>query len=247
MAPLDSPPKISWPTLRSRLQRDWKPGEHWTLLGPTGAGKTHAMLALLSMCRYTLIIATKRKDPLIGELAGRQLVARDLRKDVLWLDDGTPMEKRVIYWPRPPEKMSAQQRMAYQAKAIRAALDWADRTGGWAIGIDELMWLSRNLKLERDLESGYFQARTQGVSIIGAAQRPRQVPLLALNQSTYLLLWQTSDKQDLERLRELSAGFPRGFVEQAVQKLDWDGHEALFVDARRRQMARVVMPAQVPM
>ena len=165
----------------------------------------------------------------------------------MWAGD-RPMDLhcRVIFWPRPPEKMSARQRMAWQSSQIKTALDWADRTGGWAVVIDELMWLSRNLALERELESMYFQARTQGVSMIGCAQRPRQVPLLALNQSTYLLLWNTSDKQDLERLRELSAGFPRGFIETSVQQLNWDAHEALFIDARKRETARVIMPAKVP-
>ena len=247
MAPLAQPPRIAWPELRARLIRDWKPGEHWTCIGPTGSGKTHAALTIASLSKYTLIIATKRRDPLLEGLRG-QLVATDLSKDVMW-HGNTPIEvhRRVIYWPKAPEKSTAQQRTALQAKAIRKALDWADRTGGWTLVIDELMWVSRNLGLERELESLYFQARTQGVSVIGAAQRPRQVPLLALNQSSYLLMWHSADKQDLERLRELSAGFPRGFIDQCVQHLDYHRHEALFIDARRREVARVIMPAEVPM
>lgn len=248
MAPLRQPPRISWPELRALLRRQWKPGEHWTLLGPTGSGKTHAAQTLASLCRYTLTIATKRKDPLLDELARRQKVIADPSRDILWAGNHPlPEHSRVIFWPKyDVAKMSATQREARQAAEIRKALDWADRTGGWAIVIDELMWLTRNLGLERELNSLYFQARTQGVSMIGAAQRPRQVPLLALNQSTYLLLWNTSDKQDLERLRELSAGFPRGFIESAVQGLNWHAHEALFIDARTRSAARVVMPAKVP-
>ena len=157
-----------------------------------------------------------------------------------------PEHQRVIFWPRANEKVSAKARVALQAKAIREALDWADRTGGWALVIDELMWVSRNLGLERELESLYFQARTQGVSVIGAAQRPRQVPLLALNQSSYLLLWQSGDKQDIERLRELSAGFPRHMIEGCVRQLSVPRHEALFVDAVRQELAIVVMPPKVP-
>jgi len=215
MAALKTPPRIAWPELRARLLREWKPGEHWTLLGPTGRGKTHAALTLASLCKHTLIIATKRQDPLLQELSGRQLVAKDLSKDVVWAGKTPlPQHRRVIFWPRHSEKLNAQQRIVWQTKHIRNALDWADRTGGWAVIIDELMWLSRNLKLQAELESLYFQARTQGVSVIGAAQRPRQVPLLALNQSSYLLMWQTGDTQDIERLRELSAGFPRKLIEQ---------------------------------
>lgn len=248
MDPLTTPPRITWPELRALLVREWKPGEHWTLLGPTGSGKTHAAQVLASLCRYTLTIATKRQDPLLSEMAKHQLVSRDLSKDVMWTHENRPMEqhRRVIFWPRYGEKVTAAQRAKLQAAEIRKALDWADRTGGWAVVIDELMWVANNLRLQSELESLYFQARTQGVSVIGAAQRPRQVPLLALNQSTYLMLWQTSDKQDLERLRELSAGFPGKFIDNAVQHLNWDAHEALFINAKRREVARVVMPAKVP-
>jgi hypothetical protein len=166
----------------------------------------------------------------------------------MWHDNKPfDMHRRVIFWPKPSEKLSAKQRVAFQSVEIRKALDWADRTGGWALVIDELMWVSRNLSLERELESLYFQARTQGVSVIGAAQRPRQVPLLALNQSAYLLMWQTGDTQDIERLRELSAGFPRKLIQQCVETLSVPKHEALFIDAKRMELARVVMPAKVPM
>ena len=193
-----------------------------------------------------LVIATKRKDPLVAELARRHKVVTDLKRDVLWTENGHPLNPNLVFWPRAPEKMSATERDAYQAREVRKALDWADRTGNWCVVIDELMWFSKNLRLERELESLYFQARTQGVSVIGCAQRPRQVPLLALNQSTYLLIWQTSDKQDVERLRELSAGFPRELIESSVKQLSRSEHEALFVDAKRQELARVIMPAQVP-
>lgn len=239
---------MPWETLRRRLAAEWKPGEHWTLLGPTGTGKTHAALTLASLSAYTLVIVTKRQDPLMRELLGRgdYRLVRDLREDVIWTESGEPLYPRLIFWPQAPEKASARQRVAIQAAEIRKALDWADRTGGWTVLIDELMWAANNLKLERELESLYFQARTQGVSVIGAAQRPRQVPLLALNQSTYLLIWQTSDSQDIERLRELSAGFPRHLIERSVMTLSRSEHEALFVDAARQELARVVMPATIP-
>lgn len=246
MAPLSRPPEIAWADLAAKLREEWQPGEHWTLLGPTGTGKTHAALTLASMCRYVLVVATKRQDPLIDELRASHKLVRDLKSEVLWTQTGEPLHRKLVFWPHAPAKATAQERVVWQAREIRKALDWADRTGGWCVVIDELMWASRNLGLEKELESLYFQARTQGVSVIGAAQRPRQVPLLALNQSTYLLIWQTSDKQDIERLRELSAGFPPKLIDEAVRTLNRQRHEALFVDARRQELARVIMPHRVP-
>lgn len=236
---------MAWVELEAKLKREWLPGEHVTLVGPTGAGKTHMMLTLARLCRYVLVIATKRRDPLVTKLRETHKLTANLSRDVIWSYDGQPIDRRLLFWPRAPEKASAKQRHDMQAEAIRGALDWADKTGGWAVLVDELMWAAKQLRLQEELEAVWFQGRTQGVSMIAAAQRPRHVPLLAFSQATYVILWQTSDSQDIERLREISSGFPRQMMEQAVASLDWESHEALFIDTRRKELARVVAPASI--
>lgn len=233
---------VSWESLKAKLIAEWTPGEHVTLIGPTGSGKTHMGLALAELCKYVLIIATKRRDPLLESLAHRHLVTTDMG-DILWTENGIPVNRRVMYWPQFPQNITSTERLKRQATMIRYALDWAEKTGNWAILLDELMWVSRNLRLERELEAIWFQGRTQGVSLIGAAQRPTHVPRLAYSQATYFFIWQTADKNDLERLRDISAGFPRGMIEESVIHLDWDAHECLFIDTKRREIARVIGPA----
>jgi energy-coupling factor transporter ATP-binding protein EcfA2 len=227
------------------MRVEWSPGEHITLIGPSGSGKTHAALHLASLRDHSLVIATKRRDPLMEQLGGTHLVTQDLEADVLWTPDDKPLDPRLLYWPRFPEKMGTAERQAKQAAMIRKALDWADRTGGWAIVLDELIWLTMTLRLEREISSAYFQGRTQGVSMIACAQRPSHVPLLAFSQASYLFLWQSSDKRDVERLREISAGIPKELIEDGVRQLDWDSHECLFVDTKRRELTRVVFPATI--
>jgi hypothetical protein len=197
------------------------------------------------MCKHSLIIATKRNDPLLKQMEGTHLVTQDLTRDVLWTSDGRPLHRRVVFWPRFPEKTDTRARLIAQAAMIRKALDWADRTGGWCILVDELMWTTRNLRLEREIEAVYFQGRTQGTSLLGCAQRPSHVPLLAFSQATYLFLWQSSDKRDLERLREVGAGFPKGMMDEAIRQLDYTKHEVLFVNTKTREMARTVAPARI--
>jgi hypothetical protein len=77
---------------------------------------------------------------------------------------------------------------------------------------------------------------------MACAQRPSYIPRLAFSQATYIFLWQTGDKGDLERLRDIASGIPRGMIEENVMQLDWNAHECLFIDTRTKGLARVVFP-----
>lgn len=239
-------PRVPWPVLRSRLASSWHAGEHVTLIGPTRSGKTHMALELAELCPYVLVLATKRQDPLVSDLAGRGYhVTADL-EELVWTAEHPrrPIQRSVVYWPQFGGKLDSPARLKLQAAAMREALDWADRTGGWCVVVDETMWMARNLRLERELESLWFQGRTQGVSVIACAQRPAHIPRLAFSSADYLFLWQTGDAGDLERLRDISAGFPKGMIEANVSALDFRAHEALFIDPRGKELARVIAPAR---
>lgn len=244
MAPLSRPPRITWQQLASRMQRQWQPGEHVTVIGPTGSGKSHLALELADLCRYVLVIATKRDDPLLDDLGSKGYYATADLADIVWTErDGPiPPHRKVVYWQRLEGAKTATERQRRQAVLVQRALDYAERTRGWAVVLDELMWATRNLRLDRELDSLWFGARTQGVSVIACSQRPTQVPLLALSSASYLFLFRTQDDRDLERLREASTGFPRRLLADQVARLDWHEHECLFVDTRRMQLARVVAP-----
>lgn len=232
---------MSWGKLESKLAREWKPGEHVTLIGPAGSGKTHMALTLAELCRYVLVLATKRQDPLVESLSRDGYYVTGRLRDIAYAED-QPVQSRVVFWPRQSDRLTMPQRLHVQAGQIREAIDFADKRGKWAIVIDETMWLVRNLRLERELEGLWFQGRTQGVSVIANSQRPAWVPRLAYSQATYLFIWQSSDKSDLEALRDIGAGFPREVIEENVRTLSWEDHEALFVDCKRRELARVVAP-----
>ena len=56
--------------MEGHLERNFIRGQHVTLIGKTGSGKTHMALALAEIRPYVIIAATKRRDPLLQE-AGR--------------------------------------------------------------------------------------------------------------------------------------------------------------------------------
>ena len=90
----------------------------------------------------------------------------------------------------------------------------------------------------------WFQGRTSGLSVICLAQRPAHLPRLAYSSADYLFLAQTSDGRDVDNLREISAGIPKEIIEGALRQLDYNRHEFLFVDAHRKELARVIAPAR---
>jgi hypothetical protein len=237
-------PFVPWERVQARLERDFKPGAHVTAIGPNGAGKTFALLSIAdTVDTWTIVLAAKRRDPLLESLIGSGYVPITDVREITWADD-YPIHRRYLYWPKAGQKATARERLAFQAPKMAQALDFVDRTENWLVLCDELHWLTKNLHLEPEVSAAYFQGRTQGVSILGAAQRPTHVPLYAFSQASYLLRFQTADERDLDRLAEISAGFSRDLIGRAVLGLDWHAHELLFVDVRRRQLARTIAPAR---
>ena len=247
MAAVARPPQVSWASLRSKLAAEWAPGEHVTVVGPTGSGKTHIAVSLAELCRYVLVLAAKRQDPLVSDLAKHgYFITRDLN-DIKWTQNekGGPVEPvrpKVVYWPPSPEKLKPRELIAAHGAAFGNALDWADKSGKWCLIVDETMYLAEHLRLMKELDHLWFQGRTQKVSVIACAQRPSRVPRLAFSSASYLFLAQTNDVGDLERLRDIAAGFPKGMIDEAVMSLDYDAHEFLFVSVRDKGLARVIAP-----
>jgi energy-coupling factor transporter ATP-binding protein EcfA2 len=247
MAPVARPPKVSWESLRSKLAREWQPGEHITVVGPTGSGKTHIAVSLAELCKYVLVLAAKRQDPLVQDLEKHGYKITRSLDEVLWTQtkDGRPAEPihpKLVYWPGSPEKLNPKQLITVHNRQFGDALDWADKSGRWCLVVDETMYLADHLRLSKELDHLWFQGRTQKVSVVACAQRPSRVPRLAFSSATYLFLAQTNDSGDLERLREIAAGFPKGMIDEAVQSLDYDAHEFLFIDTRGKGLARVIAP-----
>lgn len=235
-----SVPFVGWSQLERHLAHTWLPGQHVTLIGKAGSGKTHISTALLDMRTYSLILATKRRDPLLSNVAHGYKVVESMQ-EIPVTENGVPVYRRVIVWPGRAITQESQ-RLQVQAAAIRDALSTAERQGNWTVLSDETMWLYDRLRLKAELDSIWYQARSSGISFVANAQRPTRVPRLMISQASHLFLSYVSDRRDLEPLREIAGAVPPEIIEQVLPTLDWERHEFLYVGADTGYIARTIAP-----
>ena len=236
---------VGWERIQALLTREWLPGEHVTVIGRTGSGKTHLALALADLRPQVLLLAVKRSDPLVSELAGKGWKVTGDLGDAVRTHEGRPVHPRLVYWPPQAraEFHDAQARNAALAPPMRRALAFAQNTRNWTLVVDETMHLADKLRLVHDLDELWFQGRTQKVSVVALAQRPARIPRLAISQASYLFIGIAQDKDDRDRLRDVPAAIPRELIEEGIAGLDTERHEFLFIDTKRGGLARTIAPA----
>jgi len=231
---------VGWSKLEQQLDRTWKPGQHVTLIGKTGSGKTHLALALADLRPYTIIAATKRRDPLIQSAGASYKVVASM-KEIPRTENGRPVFRKVIVWPGMTEA-NEKIRHAMQADSLRDTFATAERQGHWTVLLDETMWAYDMLGLKRELDSVWYQGRSSGVSLVASAQRPTRVPRLMISSASHLFLSYVSDKRDLEPLRDIGGVVPREVIESTLPTLDWERHEFLYIGADTGEIARTIAP-----
>lgn len=215
-----TPERVTWRTAVHRM--DWRQGEHITLIGPTGRGKTELLIKLIEDHPWVVFLGTKQTDAtqsrLVQELHYREISSpHELNMEV---------SRKFLFRP-PFPKASAEQLKASHRNAFRQLIMRAYRQEGWTIAVDELRYICRFLGLSDEMELIYLQGRSQGSSVTGGTQRPRFVPLEAYDQATHLFFWKDPDRSNLERVGE-AAGLPRQLVLQVVPTLGH--HDAFYVN-----------------
>lgn len=221
------PPYVRWDQFQLRLRL--KQGEHITLVGTTGSGKTVLARELLSRRDYVVVLGTKNND---RELYGPfEELGYELTDDF----DPTPDqdESRIIFRPRlrsPDDKGLAAQRQAFEGALF---LVW--EAGGWTIYADEIWYLTHRLKLATIFETLWTAGRSDDITVVGATQLPVDIPLLAFDQATHLFLFRNTDRYRINRMAEF-AGSDIELVRHIIPRLP--RHEFLYIDTRTGTMAR---------
>jgi hypothetical protein len=221
---------------------NWSQGEHFTLIGPTGSNKTTtAVEHLLPRRDFVMALVTKRKDPVIWQLADQ---GYDVFRD--WKDVPAEVSPRIVLAPR----TKGVEDLGHQRDVFRRALASAFRQGGWTVYLDETRYVTDFLGLARDVELLWHQGRSEGATVVAAAQRPSHLPLLAYSQATHLAFWRNSDLRDLRRVGEIG-GQDRDLVAGHVGALQWDAigdgrvrAELLHVNTRDGTAVRTLPPVR---
>lgn len=215
--------QLPWEQFASRWGKIFRQGQHVTLIGPTGVGKTTLSIRLVEPRSYVVAFGTKPQDDTLAKL---------LKQDWLRIEKWPPPsgKKRVILWPKikDPDAIESTQRNIFNA-----ALNGIYQQKSWCVWMDELYWMTVNLRLRRKIQTYYTHARSLHISIVGTTQRPAWVPLEAYSQAGHLIIWRTGYEADLKKIGSMN-GVDAKVITGILQQLDY--REFLHVDLIRQSL-----------
>lgn len=219
----------------SRFWDPW-PGEHVTIVAPTGWGKTHLALQLL------LPECTPQAPGVVLQMKARDSTVAAFRKGAGF--------KIIRDWPPPPYPRPAGWVLAPRVKfdpdidqplqydVFRRAMVGAMKRGkGIKVFADESADL-QDIGLGKVMNHFLRQARSLQAGFWSATQRPYNAPMLSYGQATHLFIGNDSDKNSRKRLAEIG-GFADTKMIEAVS-LELPQHHFLYIRKPRGKTGAVM-------
>ncbi len=221
------------------LERRWRyrKGEHVTVVGPTGCGK--------SVLCYQLIEATARPSlPVVS------LVKKPRDKVITGWAKKLGL-RRVRHWPPPPvwpwqaqkpvgwvvwpktNFTDVQLDRAHKSAVFRRALMDSYRRGDRIVYVDDTYGISEILKLDNELIELWTELRSMDGGLWTSFQKPTHVPTWAYGQASHLFLFNDPDRRTRDRFAEIG-GVDPDLVRDTVLALD--EHQVLYIRRAGRRM-----------
>lgn len=189
-----------WLQFIQSFTRNWRQGEHVTIIGATGSGKSLLAMELVKRRKFYILFLTKGRDKTLDHF----IRENDVEVIEKWPHSG--FDDKIALWPRFKDISSFQTQHTVFRQAINGyikngrKIDGVYAEGGWTILVDEVMYFIDELSLKDELRMLWTQGRSNDLSLVASSQRPREVPQLMLNQWSHLFVFQTSDKYEIDRL-----------------------------------------------
>lgn len=222
----------------------WAPGEHLSVIAPTGAGKTTLVGGLLDLRRYVLALDPKGGDSTLTGLGYDRLTKWPKEKELsatVAKNDEDGKVSRFLVGPA----IKHRDDVPKLREVTRQALVGAFNMGGWTVYADELQIMTdpRMMNLRRECDEILIAARDKGLSFVSSYQAPSWVTPHAAKMSTWVAVSYTRDTDVVNRLAEV-LGRPKAEIRGALSALDpfsW-----LFVGRNPREPYRVTIPDFLP-
>lgn len=224
------PPARPWSQVYDYLARNWRIGEHMTLVGTTGSGKTTFAREALMLRDWVVVLATKARD--------KELFDQFRKHGYVVKSSWSPFDtqhSRVIFAPPLPGPTKKDKDI--QAAAFRRVLIelFQLTRGNWTVYSDEIAYLTNDLGLKTEMDTLYLQGRSLGVTLVAATQRPRAIPRNIFAQATWFGLWRIPNAEDRLSASDLVGGYQQT-AREAMRVLP--PHEMLLINAIRDEAMR---------
>lgn len=224
---------VPFSTLYAYLEKQWRQGEHVSILGATGQGKSYLERAILPIRNGAVCFCDiKGDDSTIRRMPG-------FRRIGSWPAD-VDMGFRLRLAPFEADGVKLMQR---QQREFKRCLNDIFTAGKWTVVLDELRIMADapgktshgvGLGLKSEIERLYLYGRSRKITVIGGTQAPRWIPKACYDQPRHLFMFQILDTQ--AQLRFAEVGGRTQLLKKLIPMLE--DHEFLYINVPSKVYVR---------